>query len=712
MKRINFIILSLFLILLVAPSQVHASKATCSYSYSISGTNTFVFTYEYGKKLSYEITGNNPSKFSKVTHNLKNENFVDNNGDIVCPNVSISSKTIAKGKWSITIKSGGDKSGTLKIIRQDDKEKKPDDIQNICVYEKGTDIQFSLGWSSKLDVYLEGNRIKDYTHLIKEEFSADDFSNSNCPEVYHTIQAKAKNIIISKKPILTEEQPSDKPDDNYDVSTGDKIENSDNNNSNNSNNENNGEDLSKHFLGNLTCGGTEFQFHKSLPNFTSIVYDLLKIATPIIVIITGMLDLLKAVSAQKEDEIKKAQQKLLRRLLAGAVVFLIFVILEIVINIIAEKNEAINALDCVNCFLNGAEHCGNFDFNGDKVSYDINNDGKFDYNDYNQLWYFVSGYDATVDKNVADINSDNEVNKEDVRLLKGYLRKEINIYDVNRNGKIDEYDLIDLTTFIDGTDAITVDALNSDINNDLNIDNSDLNMLKEKINPDSPEIDESNITFSYEYNKDSASMPYGLFTPSSASNSNKSALIVWFHGRGERGINQTDFKNSGFLKELSNWKFDGFNAYVLCPQLNAGETWNNETSRQKVENLINKIKKEKNIDTDKIILVGHSMGSQAVPYLACKNNSYSALVVLSGYNASESNCLNFKNIPTKGYVGTEAAGEDGTSYNYMTKTFKDTYGPENLTIMNVWHGAVPAEAFKINHNNNNKSDLIEWMLAQ
>jgi len=64
------------------------------------------------------------------------------------------------------------------------------------------------------------------------------------------------------------------------------------------------------FLGELTCGETDFKFHQSLPKFTATIYDVLKIATPIIVIVTGMIDLLKAVTSQKEDEIKKNNKNL------------------------------------------------------------------------------------------------------------------------------------------------------------------------------------------------------------------------------------------------------------------------------------------------------------------------------------------------------------------------------------------------------------------
>lgn len=122
-----------------------------------------------------------------------------------------------------------------------------------------------------------------------------------------------------------------------------------------------GDPLKNKFVGNLTCGNSAndtevVRFHESLPTFTSRMYDFLKILTPVIIIITGMLDIVKAVTAQKEDDMKKAQKKLINRLVAGAVVFLVFVIVETVINFVA-TDDVDNAIDCVNCFLNGAANC-------------------------------------------------------------------------------------------------------------------------------------------------------------------------------------------------------------------------------------------------------------------------------------------------------------------------------------------------------------------
>lgn len=127
------------------------------------------------------------------------------------------------------------------------------------------------------------------------------------------------------------------------------------------------------FVGNLTCGGGAtvgetgvirgIRFHENLPKFTNALYDILKIATPVIIIITGMMDVLKAVSAQKEDEMKKAQKKFFNRLLAGVIVFLVFIIVETIVAFVlpssgsSEETNFHNAMNCVKCFLNDYNAC-------------------------------------------------------------------------------------------------------------------------------------------------------------------------------------------------------------------------------------------------------------------------------------------------------------------------------------------------------------------
>lgn len=89
-----------------------------------------------------------------------------------------------------------------------------------------------------------------------------------------------------------------------------------------------------------------------LPYIVSVIYNLLKIAVPIILIVFGMLDLLKAVMAQKEDEIKKGQHIFIKRLIAGAIVFFIMAIVQLLIGVLAEATDQQNIISCMRCFLN------------------------------------------------------------------------------------------------------------------------------------------------------------------------------------------------------------------------------------------------------------------------------------------------------------------------------------------------------------------------
>lgn len=101
-----------------------------------------------------------------------------------------------------------------------------------------------------------------------------------------------------------------------------------------------------------TCGGIDnFVFSGMFPYVVSTVVMIIKIVVPILLIIFGMLDLAKAVIASKEDEIKKAQMIFVKRLIAGALVFFVFVIVKMLVSFVADDDGIMN---CANCFLNGA----------------------------------------------------------------------------------------------------------------------------------------------------------------------------------------------------------------------------------------------------------------------------------------------------------------------------------------------------------------------
>lgn len=75
------------------------------------------------------------------------------------------------------------------------------------------------------------------------------------------------------------------------------------------------------------------------------VVTLIQIGVPIILVIMGMIDLGKAVTSQKEDEIKKAQSILIKRLIYGVIVFLVVAIVKFVLGLVGDSaNDAINCL--------------------------------------------------------------------------------------------------------------------------------------------------------------------------------------------------------------------------------------------------------------------------------------------------------------------------------------------------------------------------------
>ena len=101
----------------------------------------------------------------------------------------------------------------------------------------------------------------------------------------------------------------------------------------------------------MQCGDSEIPYVAAQLTHTAI--NVLQVATPIIIIIFGSIDFLKAVIAQKEDEIKKNQMTFVRRLITGACVFLVFVIVKVVIGLVAPVNENKEMWNCIDCFVNG-----------------------------------------------------------------------------------------------------------------------------------------------------------------------------------------------------------------------------------------------------------------------------------------------------------------------------------------------------------------------
>jgi len=65
----------------------------------------------------------------------------------------------------------------------------------------------------------------------------------------------------------------------------------------------------------VSCGnGMIDKIPSMIPKVISVIYNVIQVAVPVILVIMGSLDLMKGITAQKEDEMKKGQQMFIKDL--------------------------------------------------------------------------------------------------------------------------------------------------------------------------------------------------------------------------------------------------------------------------------------------------------------------------------------------------------------------------------------------------------------
>lgn len=95
-----------------------------------------------------------------------------------------------------------------------------------------------------------------------------------------------------------------------------------------------------------------------LANMIHYVYLGVQVVIPILLIIFGMIELGKAISAQKEDEIKKAQSSFLKKLVLAVLVFLVFTIVQFVFDFASDAgSDNDNVWKCICELIKGEGNC-------------------------------------------------------------------------------------------------------------------------------------------------------------------------------------------------------------------------------------------------------------------------------------------------------------------------------------------------------------------
>ena len=104
----------------------------------------------------------------------------------------------------------------------------------------------------------------------------------------------------------------------------------------------------------FSCGdGYLTDIPGSLLRVTSLLYTLFQVVIPVILVIICSIDLIKAMAGQKEDEIKKGQHLLIKRLIQAIIIFFVFAIVKFLVSVVSENSSSV--IDCVNCFIDGKD---------------------------------------------------------------------------------------------------------------------------------------------------------------------------------------------------------------------------------------------------------------------------------------------------------------------------------------------------------------------
>ena len=92
----------------------------------------------------------------------------------------------------------------------------------------------------------------------------------------------------------------------------------------------------------------------------------IKVLVPVILIVVGMIDLAKAVGEKNEDNIKKAQNLLIKRAIAAVLVFLVVTLVGVIMGLIRASDYKA-CMECINHPFNASRCKSNMDVNS---SYD------------------------------------------------------------------------------------------------------------------------------------------------------------------------------------------------------------------------------------------------------------------------------------------------------------------------------------------------------
>ena len=111
---------------------------------------------------------------------------------------------------------------------------------------------------------------------------------------------------------------------------------------------------------------------KKIFAYMGIIFDILKIIVPIIIIVLGSIDFIKAIIAGNDDAMKSSERKFFKRLILGICVFFVFPVVSFTMKLI---NQSMDNL-CMLCFYKPSALTCKYDSSNTSINDTINKNNK------------------------------------------------------------------------------------------------------------------------------------------------------------------------------------------------------------------------------------------------------------------------------------------------------------------------------------------------
>lgn len=121
----------------------------------------------------------------------------------------------------------------------------------------------------------------------------------------------------------------------------------------------------------ISCGSVQ-GIPEGIPKFSRNAINVLKVLVPIILIVLGMIDMLRAVTSNDEKSMKEATNRLIKRVIASVLIFFVIVLVQFIVKTVAKSTESSidedkntenvktttnDITSCITCFISDGSYC-------------------------------------------------------------------------------------------------------------------------------------------------------------------------------------------------------------------------------------------------------------------------------------------------------------------------------------------------------------------